>query len=55
MQLSGAQPAGAEDSVTIINRGAYIYWSSEFGSYQARSNIVINGPVSKLYLPIVTK
>jgi hypothetical protein len=52
---TGGRPAGAEESITIVNRGAYVYWTSDFGSFQSRSNIVINGPVSKLYLPIVIR
>jgi uncharacterized repeat protein (TIGR02543 family) len=50
-----ADAAGQAEAVLIINRGAYVYWRTESGSYQIRTNIVVNGQASRLYLPLVVR
>ena len=46
------EPAAA---ITVVNRGAYVYWTFEGGSYNGRTNIVINGPVKRLYVPVIVR
>jgi hypothetical protein len=48
----GASPA---EAIAILNRGAYVYWSFEGASNQFRTNSIMNGAVTRLYLPIVIR
>lgn len=50
------QPASATAGpVTVVNRGAFAYWSYGGADYQARSNSVINSDVPPVYLPLIQR
>jgi hypothetical protein len=54
-RLSGSEPGGVAAAITVVNRGAYVYWTFESNTYQYRSNAVINGIITRLYLPVIMR